>query len=76
MYYFETKERKEHSNKLTKLQAELTTLKSKRLVLFDGCNWYTIRESFKAMEVAVQRKVASRKSGYPKCCILFIEFTV
>jgi exonuclease SbcC len=36
---------------LTKLQAELTTLKSKRLdgtILMDLGNWYTIRESFKA----------------------------
>jgi exonuclease SbcC len=50
MYYFgNRKERKEYKQELTKLQAELTTLKSKRLdgtILMDLGNWYTIRESF------------------------------
>jgi exonuclease SbcC len=49
MYYFET-EKKRKEQELTKLQAELTTLKSKRLdgtILMDLGNWYTIRESFK-----------------------------
>jgi exonuclease SbcC len=40
------KERKEYKQELTKLQAELTTLKSKRLdgtILMDLGNWYTIQ---------------------------------
>jgi exonuclease SbcC len=44
---------------LTKLQAELTTLKSKRLdgkILMDLGNWYTIRESFKAQWKGTQNK--------------------
>jgi exonuclease SbcC len=44
---------------LTKLQAELTTLKSKRLdgtILMDLGNWYTIQGIFKAQWKGTQNK--------------------
>jgi exonuclease SbcC len=45
----ETEKKEKFKQELTKLQAELTTLKSKPrwYVLMDLGNWYTIRESFK-----------------------------
>jgi exonuclease SbcC len=44
--FWKPKKRKEYKQELTKLQAELTTLKSKRLdgtILMDLGNWYTIQ---------------------------------
>jgi exonuclease SbcC len=60
MYYFlkPKRKKKEYKQELTKLQAELTTLKSKRLdgtILMD-LGWYTIQESFKAQWKGTQNK--------------------
>ncbi|MFB0911495.1 MAG: hypothetical protein QMA99_11245, partial [Flavobacterium sp.] len=53
------KKEKEFKQELTKLQTELTALKSKRLdgnVLMEVGNWYTIRESFKTQWKGTQNK--------------------
>jgi exonuclease SbcC len=53
LFWKPKRKKKEYKQELTKLQAELTTLKSKRLdgtILMDLGNWYTIRESFSTME--------------------------
>jgi exonuclease SbcC len=48
--FLKPKRKKKNTNKSWQIQAELTTLKSKRLdgtILMDLGNWYTIRESLK-----------------------------